>query len=143
MKKESKLVQTVMGKYDYLDEMEAEERKGDRYLERELKDAEHLIQLQKGDKAEYNQELLQLELELKKARMQKDAARQDARNADATNERLTEKLKQQMHDLNRYKIETEELIKQIDMADAKTRDVEERLALQAAEYDKKLQLQEK
>lgn len=143
MKKESKLVQTVMGKYDYLDEIEAEERKGDRYLERELKDAEHLIQLQKGDKAEYNQELLQLELELKKARMQKDAARQDARNADATNERLTEKLKQQMHDLNRYKIETEELIKQIDMADAKTRDVEERLALQAAEYDKKLQLQEK
>ena len=132
-----------MGKYDYLDEIEAEERKGDRYLERELKDAEHLIQLQKGDKAEYNQELLQLELELKKARMQKDAARQDARNADATNERLTEKLKQQMHDLNRYKIETEELIKQIDMADAKTRDVEERLALQAAEYDKKLQLQEK
>lgn len=43
--------------------------------------------------------------------MQKDAARHDARNGDATNERLTEKLKQQMHDLNKYKIETEALIK--------------------------------
>ena len=82
-----------MGKYDYLDEIEAEDRKGDRYLERELKDAEQLIQMQKGDKAEYNHELLRIELELKKVRMQKDAARHDARNADATNERLTEKLK--------------------------------------------------
>ena len=34
-----------MGKYDYMDELDAEERKGDRYLERELQDAEHLIQL--------------------------------------------------------------------------------------------------
>lgn len=58
VKKESKFVQTVMGKYDYMDELDAEERKADRYLERELKDAEHLIQLQKGDKAEYNHELL-------------------------------------------------------------------------------------
>jgi|TARA_B110000285_G_C15136663_1_gene627429 GTPase Era involved in 16S rRNA processing len=111
VKKESKFVQTVMGKYDYMDELEAEDRKGDRYLERELKDAEHLIQLQKGDKAEHGHELLQLELELKKVMMQKDAARHDARNGDATNERLTEKLKQQMHDLNKYKIETEALIK--------------------------------
>ena len=93
VKKESKFVQTVMGKYDYLDEIEAEDRKGDRYIEQELKDAEHLIQLQKGDKAEFNHEVLQMELQLKKARMQKDAARHDARNADATNERLTEKLK--------------------------------------------------
>ena len=47
-----------MGKYDYLDEIEAEDRKGDRYIEQELKDAEHLIQLQKGDKAEFNHEVL-------------------------------------------------------------------------------------
>ena len=45
-----------------------------------------------------------------------------------------------MHDINKYKIETEALIEQIDMADAKTREAEDKLALQAAEYDKKLQL---
>jgi predicted nucleic acid-binding Zn-ribbon protein len=130
VRKESKFVQTELGKYAYMDEIEgAGGRREDRYLERELKDAEQLIQMQKGDKAEYSQEVLQLELELKKVRMQKDAARHDARNAEATNERMTEKLKQQMHDLNKYKIETEALIEQIDMADAKTREAEDKLAL--------------
>jgi multidrug resistance efflux pump len=48
-----------------------------------------------------------------------------------------------MHKINLYKIETEELIKQIDMADAKTRQKEDELQLMQAEYDRKLQLQEK
>ena len=59
VKKESKFVQTDLGKYAYMDEVEgAGGRREDRYLERELKDAEQLIQMQKGDKAEYNQEVL-------------------------------------------------------------------------------------
>lgn len=103
-------MQTELGKYAYMDEIEGQGRREDRYVERELKEAEQLIQMQKGDKAEYSKDVLELELELKKVRMQKDAARHDARNAEATNERLTEKLKQQMHDLNKYKIETEALI---------------------------------
>lgn len=37
-----------------------------------------------------------------------------------------------------YKIETEELIKQIDLADAKTREKDDDLRLAKSEYDRKL-----
>ena len=47
-----------------------------------------------------------------------------------------------MHKINLYKIETEELIKQIDLADAKTREKEDELKLCQAEYERKLKLQE-
>lgn len=47
-----------------------------------------------------------------------------------------------MHKINLYKIETEDLIKQIDLADAKTREKEDELRLQEAEYDRKMKLQE-
>lgn len=46
-----------------------------------------------------------------------------------------------MHKINLYKIETEELIKQIDLADSKNRELEDELKLQEAEFDKKMQLQ--
>jgi hypothetical protein len=39
-----------------------------------------------------------------------------------------------------YKIETEELIKQIDLADAKTREKEDDLKLMQADYDRKMKL---
>jgi hypothetical protein len=45
-----------------------------------------------------------------------------------------------MHKINLYKIETEELIKQIDLADSKNRELEDELKLQEAEYEKKMQL---
>lgn len=51
-------------------------------------------------------------------------------------------MKDSVHKNNLYKIETEELIKQIDLADAKTRDKEDELKLLQAEYDRKLKLQE-
>lgn len=70
--------------------------------------------------------------------MEKDSARHEAMNANATNERMKQQLKDQMHKINLYKIETEELIKQIDMADAKTRQKEDELSLMQAEYDRKL-----
>ena len=70
-----------------------------------------------------------MELQLKKAKMEKDSARHEAMNSNATNERLMQQLKDQMHKINLYKIETEELIKQIDMADAKTRQKEDELSL--------------
>ena len=45
-----------------------------------------------------------------------------------------------MHKMNLYKIETENLIKQIDLADAKTREKEDDLRLMEAEYDKRLKM---
>lgn len=47
-----------------------------------------------------------------------------------------------MHKINLYKIETEDLIKQIDLADAKTREKEDELHLMRADYDHKMKLQE-
>lgn len=47
-----------------------------------------------------------------------------------------------MHKINLYKIETEELIKQIDLADAKTREKEDEITLVRAEYDRRMKLQE-
>ncbi len=43
-----------------------------------------------------------------------------------------------MHKINLYKIETEELIKQIDLTDSKNRELEDELKLQEAEYEKKM-----
>ncbi len=46
------------------------------------------------------------------------------------------------HKNDLYKIETERLIKEIDMADAKTREKDNELILASAEYDRKLKLVE-
>ena len=51
-------------------------------------------------------------------------------------------MKDYVHKVNLYKIETEELIKQIDLADSKTREKEDELRLMEAEYDRKMKLQE-
>ena len=49
-------------------------------------------------------------------------------------------MKDAHHKINLYKIETEELIKQIDLADAKTREKEDELKLVNIEYDRKMKL---
>ena len=59
-----------------------------------------------------------------------------------TNNRMKEQLKDYMHKINLYKIETEDLIKQIDLADSKTREKEDELRSMEAEYDRKMKLQE-
>lgn len=57
-----------------------------------------------------------------------------------TNKRLREQLEQKARSVNMYQIETESLIKQVDLADSKTREKEDDLKLMQAEYDKKMQL---
>ena len=51
-------------------------------------------------------------------------------------------MKEKQHKINLYQVETEALIKQIDSADAKTREKEDELRLMEAEYDRKMKLQE-
>ena len=55
---------------------------------------------------------------------------------------LKEQLLDTKHKNDLYKIETERLIKEIDMADAKTREKDNDLVLAQAEYDRKLKLLE-
>ena len=47
-----------------------------------------------------------------------------------------------MHKVNLLRLDSEELIKQIDLADAKTREKEDELRLAQADFDRKLKLQE-
>lgn len=68
--------------------------------------------------------------------------RREALNHGETAKRLQEQLRDAVHKHNLYKVEIEELIKQIDLADAKTREKEDELRLAQAEYDRKLKLQE-
>ena len=77
-----------------------------------------------------------------KLEMDYQAARRHANNMDETNKRMKETLKDYLHQVQVYRVQTEELIKQIDLADAKTREKEDELSLLQAEYEKKLQLQE-
>lgn len=63
-------------------------------------------------------------------------------NATESNKRLQDRLKESMHKINLYKVETEELIKQIDIADARTREKDDELLIASAEFDRKLKLTE-
>ena len=58
-----------------------------------------------------------------------------------TNKRLREQMEEKARSVNMYQIEIESLIKQVDLADAKTREKEDETKLLTAEYDKKMQLQ--
>lgn len=71
--------------------------------------------------------------------MEYRAAKREAMNGEETNKRLKEQLADKVHAINLYKVETESLIKQIDLADSKTREKEDELRLVEAEYDKKMQ----
>ncbi|MFN9941317.1 MAG: hypothetical protein ACK56I_17740 [bacterium] len=66
---------------------------------------------------------------MKKKDVEYQTMRREALNHSETAKRLQEQLKDSMHKINLYKIETEELIKQIDLADAKTREKEDDLRL--------------
>ena len=63
-------------------------------------------------------------------------------NNGATAKRLQEQLRDAVHKNQLYKLETEELIKQIDLADAKAREKEDELRLCEAEWERKLKLQD-
>ena len=86
--------------------------------------------------------MLALERRLKQTEADYRSAKREALNANETNSRLKEQLQDKAHKINLYSIETEELIKQIDLADAKTREKEDELRLMEAEYDRKMKLQE-
>lgn len=51
---------------------------------------------------------------------------------------MKEKIETLQHNNNLYKVETERLIKEIDMADAKTREKDSELTVQQAKYDREL-----
>ena len=70
MRKENKFVQTDLGKYGNADSLTYKD--STKYLQRELEDAERLIQQHKGESADYNHDVVGLELQLKKAKMEKD-----------------------------------------------------------------------
>lgn len=69
----------------------------------------------------------EIEESAKRKDMEVQNKRREALNAKSTSERLQEQLKDYVHKINLYKIETEELIKQVDLADAKTREKEDEL----------------
>ena len=51
---------------------------------------------------------------------------------------MKEKIETLQHNNNLYKVETERLIKEIDMADAKTREKDSELTVQQAKFDREL-----
>lgn len=140
VKKENKFTMTDGGKYDYMSKAPATSSEWS--LKRNLEDAELLIQEQKHAQADLKDQLKHVEEKLKYSEMDFKNARREQLNLQETNNRMKEQLKEYQHKINLYKIETEELIKQIDMADAKTREKEAELTLMEAEYDRKLKMQE-
>ena len=86
--------------------------------------------------------MLAMERRLKQTEADYRSAKREALDANGTCGRLKEQLQEKAHKINLYTIETEELIKQIDLADAKTREKEDELRLMEAEYDRKMKLQE-
>ena len=79
-------------------------------------------------------------MDYKKKEIEFQTNRREVLNAQETTKRMQEQLKDSVHKNNLYKIETEELIKQIDLADAKTREKDDEVRLGQAEYDRKLKL---
>ena len=86
--------------------------------------------------------MFDVETQLKKKDLDYQAMRRESLNASETAKRLQEQLRDSVHKCNLYKVETEELIKQIDLADARARSKEDDLRLCEAEYERKLKLQE-
>jgi hypothetical protein len=70
--------------------------------------------------------------------MELRANRRELLDANATNERMKDKLQDQVHKINLHRIENEALIKQIDLADAKTNEKDDELRLLQTEFDRKL-----
>ena len=140
----NKLTMTDQTKFNFMDANTGGITSGQKEwgLKRNLEDAEMLIQEMRHEQADHKEEIMQLEEKMKKTEMEYKTARRESLNMQETNNRLKEQLKDYMHKINLYKIETEDLIKQIDLADAKTREKEDELRLMEAEYDRKMKLQE-
>ncbi len=77
---------------------------------------------------------------MKKKDLDYQAMRRENMNSTETLKRLQDQLRDAVHKCNLYKVETEELIKQIDLADARARSKEDELRLCEAEYERKLKL---
>jgi len=93
---------------------------------------------QKNISADQKDQIYEIKQKMMKLEMDYQAARRHANNMDETNKRMKETLKDYLHQVQVYRVQTEELIKQIDLADAKTREKEDELSLLQAEYEKKL-----
>jgi len=143
VKKENKGTMTDVGKYSYMTPAEAEPTSLKEWsLKRNLDDAELLIQELKAKAAEDKEAIKALEVKLKQKDMDYQQQRREALGANESVKRLQDQVKEYVHRQNLFTIESENLIKQIDMADAKTREKEDELVLARAEYDRKLKLQE-
>ena len=59
-------------------------------LTRHLEDAEHLIQINKDEKSDLRDDVIEMEQRLKKSEMDYRAAKREAANANATNDRMKE-----------------------------------------------------
>lgn len=83
----------------------------------------------KSLRASDREELRELEIKLKKKDGDYQAARREALGSSETIKSLKDQLVDTKHKNDLYKIETERLIKEIDMADAKTREKDNDLVL--------------
>jgi hypothetical protein len=109
-------------------------------LKKNLEEAEHLIQELKVLRATDREEMREIELKLKKKDGDYQAARREALGSGESIKSIKDQLIDYKHKNDLYKIER--LIKEIDMADAKTREKDNDLVLAQAEHDRKLKLVE-
>eukprot|EP00347_Sterkiella_histriomuscorum_P002106 403369452 len=142
-KKENKFIQTDETKYDHMSsQQQVPTTYKEMTMQNNLRDAEHIIQDLKSTNAEQKEKIKDFELQMKKKDVDFQSQRRELLNEQENAKRYLEQYKDCMHKVNLQKIEIEELIKQIDLADAKTRIKEDELKLAQAEYDKKLKMQE-
>lgn len=142
-RKENKQTMTDEGKYSYMSASDAGPSNLKEFtMKKNLEEAEHLIQELKSLRAEDRDTIRELEVKLTKKDGDYQAARREALGSGETVKSLREQLADTRHKNDLYKIETERLIKEIDMADAKTREKDNDLVLAQAEFDRKLKLQE-
>lgn len=78
---------------------------------------------------------------MKRLELDLRANRRELLDGNATNERLKDQLKESVHKINIHRIENEALIKQIDLADAKTAEKEDELRLLRLDFDSKMKSQ--
>ena len=121
---------TDEGKYSYMSSSDAAPSNLKEFtLKRNLEDAEHMIQEMKSTRAEDKETIKELEIKLTKKDGDYQTARRDALGQGETVKSLRDQVGDLRHKNDLYKIETERLIKEIDMADAKTREKENDLVL--------------
>lgn len=134
---------TGVGKYQYMSASETEPQTLKEWsLKKNLEDAEILIQELKARQADDKEKIRQLETNLKHKDLEYNLASRESLSAQETVKRLQDQLKDFTHKNKLYVIESEEFIKQIDMADAETREKEDELVLARAEFDRKVNLLE-